>query len=134
MAPESRSEKPSIADVLAHFYGLKVNKQRRGWQKFCCPLHADSSPSASVNAETDRWSCFVCNLSEDSYAVIMRELNCGFLEAKEFAHSKFSRSSEDVPLNVSGEPGRGVRNGSGAGRQRKRTVRPGLRPFGSAWS
>ncbi|MGI5196954.1 hypothetical protein ACQEVY_25545 [Streptomyces sp. CA-288835] len=86
-----------------------------------------------MNLDTDRWNCFVCNLSEDSYAVIMRERNCGFLEAQEFAHREFGGDSQDVPPDVSGEPSRGVRNGSGP-RGSRRQVRSGLRPFGSTWS
>ncbi|MEU9708013.1 CHC2 zinc finger domain-containing protein [Streptomyces sp. NPDC047967] len=130
----SQSEpKPSVADALKHFYGVQVNAERRGWQKFCCPLHADSSPSASVNVEAGRWSCFVCNLSEDSYAIVMRELSCGFPEAKEFAHQQFRGSGEDLPRDVPGKPGRVLRSSPGP-RGTGRKVRTGIRPFGSTWS
>ncbi|MFD7552993.1 CHC2 zinc finger domain-containing protein [Streptomyces sp. NPDC059835] len=124
--------KPSIARVLAHFYGLDIAVSR-GRQKVCCPLHADTNPSASVDVVGNRWNCFVCCLSEDSYAVIMRERNCGFLEAQEFARTELGGDSQDVPPDVSGQPSRGVRSSSGAWRGRSE-VRPGLRPFGSTWS
>ncbi|MFD8018940.1 CHC2 zinc finger domain-containing protein [Streptomyces lavendulae] len=124
--------KPSIAKVLAHFYGLDITASR-GRQKVCCPLHADTNPSASVDVAGNRWNCFVCNLSEDSYAVIMREESCGFLDAQEFARAQLGGDGQDVPPDVPGEPGRGVRSGSGAWRGGK-PLRPGLRPFGSTWS
>ncbi|WP_145500912.1 CHC2 zinc finger domain-containing protein [Streptomyces sp. CFMR 7] len=129
----SEEPKPSIADTLKHFYGVQLNKQWRGWQKFCCPLHADSSPSASANEDTGRWSCFVCNLSEDSYAVIMRERKCGFLEAKEFAYQQFSGNGQDVPRDVSGKSSGSLRDGQRPARSRRK-VRTGIRPFGSTWT
>ncbi|MGW6597893.1 CHC2 zinc finger domain-containing protein [Streptomyces sp. NPDC055036] len=126
------ASKPPIGKVLAHYYGLEV-KAARGRQKVCCPLHADSNPSASVNVDTDRWNCFVCNLSEDSYAVIMRERECGFTDAKEFARDEFGGDSEDVPPDVPGQSGRTVRSRSGP-RGSGKQVRPGIRRFGDAWS
>ncbi|MGW0575796.1 CHC2 zinc finger domain-containing protein [Streptomyces sp. NPDC002920] len=128
----SSPPKPAIARVLAHFYGLDISATR-GRQKVCCPLHADENPSASVDIDGNRWNCFVCNLSEDSWAVIMRERNCGFLEAQELARAEFGGDGQAVSPDVPGEPSRGVRDGSGTGRGRP-TVRPGLRPFGSTWS
>ncbi|WAB08817.1 DNA primase [Streptomyces phage Success] len=128
------SSKPPIARVLAHFYGLEL-KASRGRVKIACPLpsHPDSNPSASVDLDKDRWNCFACNLSEDSYAVIMREEKLGFTEAKEFARTEFGGDSEEVPRDIPGEPGRGVRSGSGP-RGGRRQVRPGPRRFGSTWS
>ncbi|WP_353963745.1 CHC2 zinc finger domain-containing protein [Streptomyces sp. NBC_00237] len=124
--------KPPIATVLRHYYGVEV-QERAGHQRISCPLHPDSSPSASVNTSAQRWSCFVCRLSEDSYAVIMREESCGFTEAQEFARKRISGSCDGVPPDDAGKPGRGVREGSGA-RARSRVIRIGIRRFGSSWS
>ncbi|MFB7027164.1 MULTISPECIES: CHC2 zinc finger domain-containing protein [unclassified Streptomyces] len=128
------SSKPPIAEVLAHYYGFSA-KVTRGRVKTACPLpsHPDSNPSASVDLDKNRWNCFACNKSEDSYAVIMREERIGFLEAKEHARSKFGGNGEAVPRELPGEPGRAVRNGSGP-RRGSRQIRPGLRRFGSTWS
>ncbi|MFF5371358.1 CHC2 zinc finger domain-containing protein [Streptomyces sp. NPDC013187] len=133
MVSES-SSRPPIARVLAHFYGFET-KATRGRVKIACPLpsHPDSNPSASVDLDRNRWNCFACNLSEDSYAVIMREEGIGFTEAKERAHTQFGGDSEAVPPDVSGKPGREVHSSSGTRRGRNQ-VRPRLRGFGSTWS
>ncbi|MFE6226878.1 CHC2 zinc finger domain-containing protein [Streptomyces sp. NPDC057854] len=128
------SSKPPIAEVLARYYGFST-KATRGRVKIACPLpsHPDSNPSASVDLDKNRWNCFACNLSEDSYAVIMREDKLGFTEAKEFARAEFGGDSEEVSRGVPGKPGRGVHSSSGPGRGR-RQVRPGLRRFGDTWA
>ncbi|MFC4645376.1 CHC2 zinc finger domain-containing protein [Streptomyces mangrovi] len=120
--------------VLRHFYGFETAKAE-GRVKIPCPLpdHPDSNPSASVDLDRNRWNCFGCNLSEDSYAVIMREKNCGFLEAKEFAHQELRPDSPHIPRDVSGESRPEVRQGSGPGR-RGTKFRPGVRRFGDTWA
>ncbi|MEU9404756.1 CHC2 zinc finger domain-containing protein [Streptomyces sp. NPDC048281] len=128
----SSPPKPAIAKVLAHFYGLGISATR-GRQKVCCPLHADENPSASVDIDGNRWNCFVCNLSEDSWAIIMRERSCGFLEAQEFACAEFGGAGQAVSPDVPGESSRGVRDSPGPRRDGGK-VRPGIRPFGSTWS
>ncbi|MEV6419039.1 CHC2 zinc finger domain-containing protein [Streptomyces sp. NPDC051662] len=126
--------KPPIVRVLAHYYGLET-KVTRGRVRIACPLpsHPDSNPSASVDLDNDRWNCFACSLSEDSYAVIMREEKIGFAEAKELACTQFGADRQAVPRDVQGQPSRDVRDGPGSRRCRSQ-VRPGLRPFGSTWS
>ncbi|MFF3453266.1 CHC2 zinc finger domain-containing protein [Streptomyces sp. NPDC002730] len=108
-------------------------KASRGRQKVCCPLHADQNPSASVNVDSDRWNCFTCNLSEDSFDVVMREENIGFSEAQEFAHRQFGGDCPDVPRDVPGESGRGVHQRSWS-RGSGSALRPGVRRFGDTWS
>ncbi|WP_078590653.1 CHC2 zinc finger domain-containing protein [Streptantibioticus cattleyicolor] len=125
------SSKPPIALVLKHYYGIQL-RDRSGWQKILCPLHPETNPSASANTGFQRWACFVCDVSEDSYDVIQREEGFGFRQAQEFADSRFGTGSEDVPLAVQGESGRGVHEGSGAGR-RRRPVSNRIRRFGSYW-
>ncbi|MFI5877552.1 hypothetical protein ACIBAH_35035 [Streptomyces sp. NPDC051445] len=86
-----------------------------------------------MDLDKQRWNCFACNKSEDSYAVIMREEGIGFPQAKEFAHSKFGGDGSDVSRDVSGQSGSGLHQGSGPGRRRNQ-VRSGIRRFGDSWS
>ncbi|WP_443062942.1 CHC2 zinc finger domain-containing protein [Streptomyces sp. NBC_00440] len=130
--PRSSVIKPPIAEVLKHYYSIDV-KQRAGWSKIPCPLHVDENPSASVNTEKDRWNCFVCQVSEDSIDIVMREENIGFREAQAWAHARFSGSGENLLPAVQGEPGRGVHQGSRPGGH-SREVHPRIRRFGADWS
>ncbi|MFD4608298.1 CHC2 zinc finger domain-containing protein [Streptomyces sp. NPDC058440] len=132
MNPRRPVVKPPIAEVLRHYYSINV-KQRAGWQKTLCPLHVEENPSASVNTEKQRWNCFVCQVSEDSLDVIMREEGIGFREAQDWAYERFGGSREDVLPPISGESSRGVHQGSGPGKRRK-PLHPGLDRFGSNWS
>ncbi|MER6102380.1 CHC2 zinc finger domain-containing protein [Streptomyces sp. NPDC001832] len=128
----SSVSKPPIAAVLKHYYSIDV-KERAGWSKTLCPLHVEENPSASVNTEKDRWNCFVCQVSEDSIDVVMREEKLGFREAQAWAHARFGGGGEDVLPPVQGEPSRGVHQGSRPGR-RSRQVHSGIRRFGADWS
>ncbi|MFG3582581.1 CHC2 zinc finger domain-containing protein [Streptomyces sp. NPDC047990] len=117
--------------MLRHFYGIEV-AERAGWQKMLCPLHAEENPSASVNTQKQRWSCFVCQINEDAYDVVRRENKVGFREAVAWAHAEFGGSGAGVLSPVRGKPGRGVHRGSGP-RPGGGEVRSGLRGFGSHW-
>ncbi|WP_416972559.1 CHC2 zinc finger domain-containing protein [Streptomyces sp. 4F14] len=131
---EPSALKPPIGRILAHYYGLELG-EKRGRVRVACPLpsHPDSVPSASVDLDKDRWACFACNLSEDSYSVIMREEGFGFTDAQKFARTEFSGDGKGVPPELQGEPSRGVRQGSRPGRDR-REVRTRLRRFGEDWA
>ncbi|MFJ7329050.1 CHC2 zinc finger domain-containing protein [Streptomyces cyaneofuscatus] len=130
--PPTAVSRPPIAGVLKHYYSIDV-KRRAGWSKIPCPLHVDSNPSASANTEKNRWNCFVCQVSEDSIDVVMREEQLGFREAQAWAHARFSGSGEDVLPAVQGESGRGVHQRPQSGR-RSREVHPGVRRFGADWT
>ncbi|WP_406153594.1 CHC2 zinc finger domain-containing protein [Streptomyces anulatus] len=125
------SVKPPITEVLKHYYGIDL-RDRGGWQKILCPLHPEENPSASANTEKQRWSCFVCDLTEDSYDVIMREESCGFREAQEFANGRFSGGGQALLQPVRGKPSRVVheRPRFGAGSE---PVRDRVRRFGQNW-
>ncbi|WP_442807316.1 CHC2 zinc finger domain-containing protein [Streptomyces sp. NBC_01751] len=125
-------DKPPITEVLKHYYSIDV-KERAGWTKVPCPLHVDDNPSASVSTEKQRWNCFVCQVSEDSIDVIMREEKIGFREASAWAHARFGGSGESVLPAVQGESGRGVHQGSRSGK-RGGQVHPGIRRFGADWT
>ncbi|MYX26033.1 hypothetical protein GTY75_05005 [Streptomyces sp. SID8381] len=118
--------------MLKHYYSIDV-KQRAGWSKIPCPLHVDDNPSASVSTEKQRWTCFVCQVSEDSIDVIMREEKIGFREAQAWAHARLGGSGENLPSAIQEQPGRGVRHGPRPGR-RSGQVRLGVRRFGADWA
>ncbi|MFE5542792.1 CHC2 zinc finger domain-containing protein [Streptomyces sp. NPDC056534] len=130
--PRSSVSKPPIAAVLKHYYSIDV-KERAGWSKTLCPLHVEENPSASVHTERNRWNCFVCQVSEDSIDVIMREEKIGFREAQAWAHARFGGSGQDVLPPVQGEPGRGVHQGPRPG-GRSRKVPTRVRRFGADWT
>ncbi|MFF4557185.1 CHC2 zinc finger domain-containing protein [Streptomyces sp. NPDC001422] len=132
LPPNASSDKPPIAEVLRHFYGVEV-KERAGWQKMLCPLHTEENPSASANTEKQRWSCFVCQINEDAYDVVRREKELGFREAVAWAHAQFGGGSPELLSSVQGQSSRGVHQRSGP-RSRSRQVRSGLGRFGSHWS
>ncbi|MFF9481412.1 CHC2 zinc finger domain-containing protein [Streptomyces sp. NPDC014733] len=121
--------KPPIAELFAEFYP-EVHIPKAGqWRKICCPVHRESNPSASVNLELNRWKCFVCCLSEDSYDVIMREREIGFRQAQEWASSRFGSLGEGLLLADEWKPRRGIHQAPRFG-IRSREVRPGIRRFG----
>ncbi|MFK0231235.1 CHC2 zinc finger domain-containing protein [Streptomyces sp. NPDC090303] len=130
--PRSSVSKPPIAGVFEHYYSISISK-RAGWTKVPCPLHVDENPSASVSTENDRWNCFVCQVSEDSIDVIMREEKIGFREAQAWALARFGGSGQGVLPPVQEEPGRGVHQGPRPG-GRSRAVRPRIRRFGADWT
>ncbi|WP_353962733.1 CHC2 zinc finger domain-containing protein [Kitasatospora purpeofusca] len=128
----SASPKPSISDVLRHYYGIAL-RERGGWQKILCPLHPEENPSASANTERQRWSCFVCDVSEDSYDVIQREEGIGFRKAQELAHTRFGGGGEGLLRPVPRQPGREVHErprARGGGEQ----IRGRIRGFGENWT
>ncbi|MET8702715.1 CHC2 zinc finger domain-containing protein [Kitasatospora sp. NPDC004723] len=124
----SASPKPPISEVLRHYYGV-VLRDRGGWQKILCPLHPEENPSASANTEKQRWSCFVCDVSEDIYDVIMREEGIGFRKAQEWAYSRFGGGCEGLPQPVPRQPGREVHGRPRAGGSSE-PVRNRIRRFG----
>ncbi|MEU6765885.1 CHC2 zinc finger domain-containing protein [Streptomyces sp. NPDC046853] len=130
--PRRAVAKPPIAAVLKHYYSIDV-KERAGWSKTLCPLHVEENPSASVSTEKNRWNCFVCQVTEDSLDVIMREESIGFREAQAWAHARFGGSGENVLPPVPGQSSPGVHQGSRPGK-RGRTIHSGIRRFGSDWA
>ncbi|MGW1231448.1 CHC2 zinc finger domain-containing protein [Streptomyces californicus] len=130
--PPRPISKPPIAEVLRHYYQIDV-KQRAGWAKILCPLHVEENPSASVNVAKSRWNCFVCQVSEDSIDVVMREETLGFREAQAWAHDRFGGGSEGVLPAVRGKYGGEIHRSARARRDRGQ-VHPRLRRFGTDWA
>ncbi|WP_078518909.1 CHC2 zinc finger domain-containing protein [Streptomyces sp. Tu6071] len=127
------NEKPQISEIFAHYYPQISFPERSGWLKILCPLHTESRPSASINLEKNRWTCFACAVSEDSWDVIQREEEVNYIGAVEWARSRFSRSSEAVSSAVSWQS-----SGSLFGREGivggSSTDAPRLRRFGQDWA
>lgn len=75
--------KHDIAPVLAH-YGLDV-REGMGWLKVKCPFHGDSHASAAVNLELNVFKCFACDISGDTYSIIMKHEGKSYIEAYNIA-------------------------------------------------
>ncbi|OLZ74262.1 hypothetical protein AV521_00785 [Streptomyces sp. IMTB 2501] len=101
--------KPDIADVFRHYYPEVDLKERDGWHKIHCPEHPEENPSASVSSFKNRWHCFACDISEDSYDVIMRKEGIGFRAAQDFAAGRFhGGDSPELQQELPGKPRRAV--------------------------
>ncbi|GGX08317.1 hypothetical protein GCM10010341_32500 [Streptomyces noursei] len=101
--------KPDITEVFRHYYPEVALTARGGWQKIHCPEHVESNPSASVSSFKNRWTCFACDIHEDSWDLIMRKENCGYRAAQEFTQGRFSGGdSPGIQPGLPGKPGRGV--------------------------
>ncbi|MFD0407311.1 CHC2 zinc finger domain-containing protein [Kitasatospora sp. NPDC127116] len=127
-------ERPSILAVFRQYYPETTISEGRGeWQKILCPLHPESRPSASLHRERNRWSCFACDIHEDSLDVIMREEGVSFSEARGIAAERHGAGGQGVPHGAGGQSGRTVPGKPGpAGGGRK--VRPRVRRFPSDWA
>ncbi|AWN05261.1 DNA primase [Streptomyces phage Ibantik] len=101
--------KPSILEAFELYYPeVEVPEWGGPWKKILCPIHAEDRPSATINPEVGYWKCHACDLSEDAYAVVMREEGVSFLEAKARADAWECGSSGDVQPSVPREPSRRV--------------------------
>ena len=81
-------EKPDILAVFEYVGYPNPSPRREGWCKIRCFLHDDRTASASVSVELNRWRCFTCGISEDSYDVLMRERGISLPEAKRLAQEQ----------------------------------------------
>src|SRR5690625_1914959 len=125
-------EKPDLEVVWEH-YGGRVLGSPGGWQKAICCVHEDSTPSASVNLDEQKWSCFVCQEGGDSLDLIQLKENVGFKEAIEHARIVGFEQGEARPAQQAGgslsKPARHVGNRvpSGKGNHRGGLFRPSFR-------
>jgi DNA primase len=95
-------EKHSIAPVLEH-YGAKQLRECWGWQKMRCPVHDDSTASASVNVEENVFVCHACGVKGDTYTIIMEKEGVGFREALSIAETITGEVSGNIQkVNSSG--------------------------------
>lgn len=104
---QTPAPKPSILEAFGTYYPEVVIPEWGGpWYKILCPLHPEDRPSATINPEVGYWKCHACDISEDAYAVVMREEGVSFLEAKERTDAWGPGGSEVLPGTVQREPSR----------------------------
>ena len=96
-------DKHSIVDYLEHI-GAKIPSHGGGWRKMRCPFHDDSNASGAVNFDANRFKCFSCGVSGDTYDLIMKDRGGTLSEAIEFAStiSTTSNPTVRVPYRTSG--------------------------------
>lgn len=78
----------SLNDLL-DYYGIDYNIDRRGWQAVRCGFHDDRSPSASVNLDTERFTCHACGISGDVVDIVSEVEGISIGEAIEFLAQEF---------------------------------------------
>lgn len=118
------NDRPSIEDVFDYYNRRIIHRGGGQWSKAECPLlaHEDQNPSASVNIDAGKWTCFSCGNAGDIYDIIeANEESCaGFAEAKRFAEEHFASGGGPVR--------QGRRSGEGL------LVRPTARKGARSWS
>lgn len=78
-----------ILDIVRHYSGVKLHQRgREHWG--CCPLHGEKTPSFSVNAEKNVWTCYGCHAGGSGVDFVMRLRDIGFREACEVIEKDFS--------------------------------------------
>lgn len=114
----SKTKHP-IAVILEH-YGAKI-PLGTGWMKIRCPFHGDSHASATVNTEINAFKCFACEVSGDTYGIIMKYERKTFHEAYTLAEEVTGISGDT--LSEIHRAGRGV-----SSKQRSNSARRGYTP------
>ena len=119
-------EKHSIKDWFNHI-GVTIPADNSGWRKMRCPYHDDSHASATVNYTINRFHCFGCGVTGDTYDMIIKEKGGTLVEAIEFASTisnasdtairRTNRPSRTVSVNKTALGRRGETLSSGSGRR-----------------
>lgn len=79
-------------------FGGRPLGPHHGWQKTLCVVHDERRPSATVNLETGKWSCFGCGGHGDVYDLIgLHEGLTDFVDQKRFAEEKGWLPEEEAP-------------------------------------
>lgn len=94
--------RPDIVEVL-YSHGVDEIKGK----KVKCPYHGERNASAVVNTDTQRFHCFVCDVSGDAFDLIQAYENCDLPTAMQIAADNY---------NAAGAP---ARSSSGRGSTRK---------------
>lgn len=87
----------TIKAVLTH-YGARHIPSGHGWKAMRCPFHSDSTASASVNHDKNKFRCHTgkCGISGDPIDIIRTKEGMSFKEACEQARQVFGASVEEV--------------------------------------
>lgn len=119
------TDKPSIKLVLES-YGFESIPTGDRWYKVKCAFHGERNASASVQPSENRFRCFACGISGDSFDIIQEQEGVSFLEARKLAEQRYGFRYEEVRGSLRGKPGGSVHGKSGA-RKPRRTFQSGLR-------
>jgi hypothetical protein len=99
-------EKPPIAEVLEHYGASSVPEGSR-FRKMKCPFHEDRNASASVCTEENRFRCFACDISGDSFDVIADQEGCrDFSCTRSCAEKLLGGSYGAISRGSKGQPAR----------------------------
>lgn len=104
-------DKHDIEDYL-RYKGVATPNRRSGWVKMKCPWHDDSTASAAVNYDANRFKCHACGVAGDVYDLIQLDKGGTLSEAIEFASTISSTS--DHPVRKPYRGGRGVSINAGS--------------------
>src|SRR5690606_12224589 len=129
--PEAAGEKPVVRAVLEH-YGARLG-QRNSQMVQCVftEVHADETPSMSVNLGKGLYKCHSCGAGGDSLSLIMEKEGVSYSGAVAFAASH-GFATEDA--GSGSQPVSGGRFGR-AGRVPSRPRRRGEhRPYRPSWT
>lgn len=75
-----------ILEVISSYVTLKKRGQNY-WG--CCPFHGEKTPSFAVNPAKNMFYCFGCHEGGDVFRFIMKEENCGFMEAMKLLAGRY---------------------------------------------
>ncbi|MFB7185225.1 CHC2 zinc finger domain-containing protein [Streptomyces sp. NPDC056230] len=123
-------EKPPIAAVLEHYGATDVPEGSR-FRKMKCPFHEDRNASASVCTEENRFRCFACDISGDSFDIITdqegcRDFNCARACATKLLGGEYG-TVRSGSSQSSGRPSRRVLDESGPVRGQRSLLSAGVR-------
>lgn len=97
-----------LAVVFDH-YGYEMPISRR---KILCPVHVEDRPSAVVDPDQGKWTCFACMERGDGFDIIRIKESVGFSDAVKIAEGLLDSSQREVRESSSRKPSRGVSRGS----------------------
>lgn len=112
-----------IIPVLAH-YGIDIPDGERQ-VSFCCPVHDEKRPSATVNVEEGVLFCFACNFKGNAIHLVMAMDSIDRPEALERLEVILQAAGHEMKQSVRGRyqrPGEGRSAATG-----RRYVPPGRR-------
>ena len=69
-----------VGPVVEH-YGGRVPTRQGLYLRVRCPFHGDTHPSASINQQTQRFHCFVCDFNGDAIAIVRWQEGCSYADA-----------------------------------------------------
>lgn len=99
------TDKPPIWPVLEH-YGLDANEPAAGRVKVLCCFHDESRPSASVDVDKQRFTCFACDMAGDAYAIVMEKEGLDFTGAAKFLEENFGIERKKISSGSGSRPRR----------------------------